>query len=123
MNQKIRFGDAERNDLALVRQVVLCRLANEPGWRAAENSDQGYRKYVDFAEHRHFLRFMELAETVLWELIGLGVILPGSGGGSSVTNFCLPSFRVTAYGQEVLRAGRIVPHDPDGFIAEVKNDR
>jgi hypothetical protein len=47
-----------------------------------------------------------------------GVIAPGIGLHSSGAN--LPFFSITDFGREVLLAGRAIPHDPDGYLAEIR---
>src|SRR5215469_4663858 len=103
MPEKIHFGDEENADLDLVRRIVLLRLRHAPVGTAESTAtfDSGYGEVVDFSSPSHAVRFLELADTVLWELVTLGVLLPGSGQGGNVANFNLPNYRVTDYGKLV----------------------
>src|SRR6266851_1072288 len=107
--EKIQLGNAEQNDLDLVRRLVLLRLREDKAWRQAESRAHfvvGFKQYVDFRSESDQERFFELADTVLWELVTLGVILPGMGGGPSPQAFNLPHFRITDYGQKIIEAER-----------------
>jgi hypothetical protein len=121
--EKINFGDSEQNDIELVRRLVLRRLREDKAWTQAESKSHyviGFEQYVDFTSEAHRERFFELADTVLWQLVTLGVILPGKGGGGWVEHFGLPYFRITDYGHEVIDAGRTSPHDPSGYLSELR---
>src|ERR1019366_6222482 len=117
---KIRFGDAGQNTISFVRQVVIQRLREDQGWNQAQAHPEpraGYATWVEFQSTRHYERFLELADTVLWELINLGVILPGSGSGGNPVNFNLPFFRLTDFGRKVVEAARYVPNDPVAYLS------
>jgi hypothetical protein len=117
---KVRFGDAEQNDISFVRQVVLHRFREDHGWNQAQahpDTRVGYATWVEFQSTRHYERFIELADTILWELITLGVILPGSGSGGNPANFNLPSFRLTDFGRKVVEAASYVPNDPGAYLS------
>src|SRR6266446_4463281 len=121
--EKILFGDSEQDDIGLVRRLVLLRLREDKAWRQAESKahyEIGFERYVDFTSEAHQERFFELADTVLWQLATLGVILPGKGGGPSAEQFNLPNFRITDYGHEVIDSGRTSPHDPSGYLSELR---
>ena len=45
-----------------------------------------------------------------------GVITPGK----DAPNPNLPWFRITDYGQKVLQAGSIIPHDPSGYLDNLR---
>ncbi len=70
-------------------------------------ADRG-REALDQRDER---RLLELT----WSLIVQGVIIPGS----NVDNHW-PWMRVTEYGRECLAAGEILPHDPDGYLRQLK---
>jgi len=53
---------------------------------------------------------------IIWELIVQGVIVPGMDS----ANPAWPFLRVTTYGQTVLKARGYVPHDPEGYLSEVR---
>lgn len=116
MEEKIRFDDAEFNNLELVRQLVMRRLRGDSSWSQMDYIGQGYDPYVTFPEYRHRQRFIVLANEVMWKFIIQGVITPGI----NASNPNLPFFRITDYGQQVLEADRFVPHDPAGYISEVR---
>jgi hypothetical protein len=52
----------------------------------------------------------------MWQLMIQGVITPGM----NESNLDLPHFRVTDYGHKVLEAERLLPHDPAGYIEELR---
>lgn len=115
MEQTVEFGDQDARNLELVREIVLRRLREDVHYQDMIN-DQNFEKYVKWSEQRHRARFMFLVREVMWDLLSQGVISPGLNN----ANPNLPLFHVTDYGREVLTAGRFVPHDPVGYIAEVK---
>ncbi len=53
-----------------------------------------------------------LLQEVLWELLVQGVLAPGKNS----LNLNLPFVHVTPYGAQCLEDGRILVHDPDGYI-------
>ena len=53
----------------------------------------------------------------MWQLVIQGVITPGL----NASNPNLPFFRITEYGSKALKEGRSGPHDPTGYIQEVKS--
>jgi len=115
----VTFGDTERDDLELVRNVVLQRLRddflkNQPPLQLDPIGD-GYSYYVTFPQFRNQARFLEFATEVMWELIVQGVVVPGGGGQIGQ----LPFFRISHYGQKVLESGGIFPYDPQGYIAKI----
>lgn len=116
MAEKLRFDDAEFNNLELVRQLVLRRLREDSTWNHFDYSGQGFDPYVAFPEHRHRQRFAVLANEVMWEFIIQGITTPGM----NAPNPNLPFFRITDYGRQVLAADRFVPHDPAGYITDVR---
>jgi hypothetical protein len=58
-----------------------------------------------------------LVYEVVWGLIIQGVLTPGK----DAPNPELPWFRITKYGEEVLKTERFLPHDPTGYLAELGN--
>jgi len=122
-NDKIIFGDAQRDDVNLVRQIVLQRLREEPEWSQADsiNTYEQFRRYrqrVDFTSDECEKRFLFLSEIVFWELVTMGMIVPGNGSGH---DWSFPNFRRTEYGKKVISAGRVIPHDPVGYLSEVRH--
>jgi hypothetical protein len=114
MEQPIEFGDADAHNLELVRQVVLHRLKEDTSFQ--NMNDFRFQKYVTSPEHRHRDRFSVLVREVMWELVAQGVISPGSDS----ANPDPPWFHVTEYGRKVLAAERFLPHDPGGYITDIK---
>lgn len=58
---------------------------------------------------------------ILHDLYREGVIVSGSGPDSSAA-MTWPSYRVTDYGHQVLSQKDYVPHDPDGYLAQLKEE-
>ena len=58
----------------------------------------------------------ERLREILWALIVQGVLIPGI----DASNASWPFLRVTEYGADVLREGRAIPHDPDGYLRELR---
>ena len=48
-----------------------------------------------------------------------GVIIWGNAFDRDTNAF--PNFSITSYGEKVLDANEIIPHDPDNYLAELKN--
>ncbi len=67
------------------------------------------RRRVESYERHDVLALQE----ILWELLIQGVLAPGKNS----LNLNLPFVHVTAYGAACLDDGRILVHDPDGYIA------
>lgn len=116
MEEKVVFDDSNFNNLELVRQVVLRRLREDSTWSHLDYGGDGFDRYVTFPHSRLKGRFAVLANEVMWELIIQGVITPGM----NPPNPTLPFFRITDYGQKVLAEERFVPHDPAGYISEIR---
>lgn len=53
---------------------------------------------------------------LIWELIIQGVLVPGMND----SNPAWPFIRVTSYGERVLSEGAIIPHDPDGYLLDLR---
>lgn len=117
---RIRFDDAKLNDIDLVRGVFLRRLREDRTWKQV-GDDTNLDQYVEFPSREHRVRFEELENQILWELISQGVLIPGNvwGGGTSEAN--LPWFRITDYGRRVIAAGKIIPHEPTSYLSELRN--
>ncbi len=112
------FRDTDRDNLEFVRQIVLTRLREDQSWSQFDYVwDQRDRPYVRFEGGGWVQnRFLELANEVMWQLIMQGVITPGM----NASNPNLPWFRITDYGKQVLAEQRFVPHDPAGYLKELK---
>lgn len=115
-----KFTKDDFDNLEMVRQIVLRRLKED-----RRNFNQFYQewdarteRYVTFDEPRAQVsgRFYMLLDEVLWQLIVQGVITPGK----DPSNPTFPWFRLTSHGKKVLEAERFIPHDPTGYLDEVK---
>jgi hypothetical protein len=120
MSGQIVFGDGQKDDINLVKEVFLQRLREDPSWSQVNEYDEGFGRYLSFPNATYQQQFSRLANEVFWELIGLGIVIPGSQFGGSTAGANLPHFRVTQYGKRVLAAGRPIPHDPEGYLKEVR---
>lgn len=112
----MKFGPDDSSNLELVRQIILRRLREDDSWSQFDYSGQGLDRYVEVHPALQS-RFRVLSNQVMWELIIQGVITPGRDS----ANPNLPWFRVTEYGEDVISADHYNPHDPTGFMAEVRS--
>jgi len=115
------FRESDQSNLELVRQIVLERLRNQPRWNQfdytwANNLGEPY--FVKFEKADLRKRFVVLANEVMWQFIVQGVIAVGL---EDANNLTLPWFHVTDYGRQVLEAERFIPHDPTGYVAELRS--
>ncbi|MDP9268861.1 MAG: hypothetical protein M3P27_11135 [Acidobacteriota bacterium] len=55
---------------------------------------------------------------IVWSLIVQGILIPGLND----SNQGWPFLRVTEYGRRCLQEDRILPHDPDGFLADFRSE-
>lgn len=109
------FGQADFNNLELVRQIVFYRLRTDANWHYFDYSWDRTDRFVRFGDNEIRSRFVVLANEVLWQLIIQGVITPGTDS----SNPSLPWFRITDYGQEVLKHDRFIPHDPTNYLNDL----
>jgi hypothetical protein len=115
---RIKFDDSRTDDIALVREILLRRLREDGSrWNQFGQLDPGFDRFLEFPSNTEKWQFDELLRQVIWEFIVSGVIAPGNGLHSGGAN--LPFFSITNFGHEVLSAGRAIPHDPDGYLAEI----
>jgi len=111
------FRQADWDNLELVRRIVLYRLQHDSNWyHFDEVWGEGASRFVEFEHPELRRRFVVLANEVMWQLLTQGVITAGFDS----ANLALPFFRVTDYGQKVLEAGRFIPHDPAGYLDELR---
>ena len=119
---KPRF-DAASPDLGLVRQVVLQRLARQPGWEQLEDDNaKSFEFYLDFDPPRanSWEVFGRCLADVFWQLVVEGILAPGKSlGGGYMQN--LPWFHRTRYGATVIAAGEYSPHDPIGYLSRLES--
>ena len=117
MSTKPIFRQSDYNNLELVRQIVFDRLKNDSKWSQFDNDwDQHSTPWVEFENHNIRRRFVVLAHEVMWQLIIQGVLTVGSDS----SNLNLPHFRITDYGHSVLEEERFIPHDPTGYLKDLK---
>lgn len=111
------FREEDRNNLEFVRQIILHRLKHDREWHQFDYSWTGFTgKYVDFERTQLRDRFLVLATEVMWQLVTQGIVAPGMNS----ANLTLPFFHITDYGKTVLETERFVPHDPTGYLKEVR---
>ena len=112
------FTQDDFDNLELVRQIVLRRLKDDSSWNQFDYQWDPRRtdQYVTFERPQLLNRFIVLVIEVMWQLIMQGVITPGK----DASNPALPWFRVTSYGKMVLEAERFIPHDPAGYLDDVR---
>jgi len=88
---KVTFGDADKDDLELVRNVVLERLKDDVSERRnslqVDPTGDGYRHYVTFRTYDNQARFLELSVEIIWELIVQGVMTTESRFSKQVVSF------------------------------------
>jgi hypothetical protein len=105
--------DAGKPDLSLLRQVILRRLRDQPGWnQLEEKAVTAYRPYLELSGAEEVLNRSVLK--VFYELVNEGVLSPGINCSNMMCHF--PWFQVTDYGRELLAARDYVPHDKVGYL-------
>jgi len=85
--------------------LEILKKTPQTHFHAIEND---LRKLVESYERHDVLTLQE----ILWELLVQGVLAPGKNS----LNLNLPFVHLTEYGSECLDDGRILAHDPDGYI-------
>jgi len=117
MDAKPVFRQSDWNNLELVRQIVLYRLKHDSDWNQFDYvwGERG-SSFVEFEYPQLRTRFVVWVNEVMWQLLIQGVITVGM----NVNNPTLPFFRITDYGQMVLEAERFIPHDPTGYLNELR---
>lgn len=112
---KIPF-DPARADPRAVRAILFERLRQRGGWRQLETHAQGFEPFIDYQGEGGADALLPHVCDAFWQLVNEGILHPGK----DPSNPNLPWFRVTAYGQVVLRADQYQPHDPDGYLARLR---
>ncbi len=109
----VPFTKNDLENLELVRSIVLHRLQKDKNYRqlSLQWIPQEVGDYVRFEPLSVRDRFLDLENEVLWQLIIQGVIIPGD----------LPWFRITDHGRKVLEAERPIPHDPAGYLDDIRD--
>ncbi len=117
MDTRPVFRESDRDNLELVRQIVLYRLKHDSDWNQFDYvwGERG-SSFVEFESGRLRGRFSVLANEVMWQLLIQGVITVGM----NASNPNLPFFRITDYGHKVLEGQRFIPHDPTGYLEELR---
>ena len=77
-----------------------------------------WRRYGDITEHSMPKTDREKVRQIVWEYILQGILTIGL----NETNPNFPFVRVTEYGNQVLLSGKILPHDPDGYLSYLKTE-
>jgi hypothetical protein len=98
-------------DKATLRSTVFGILRRTPQthFHAIEND---VRRELETYERHDVLVLQE----VLWELLVQGVLAPGKNS----LNLNLPFVHVTEYGAGCLEDGRILAHDPEGYVERLE---
>ena len=119
-------------DYSQIRRAALETLRRQPStqWRNFQHQFGQIAHELGFVEIRGALRRgdpnfanrvssattaqdKERLREVFWALLVEGVVIPGIND----ANPEWPFFKVTEYGQQVLDEGEIIPHDPEGYLA------
>ena len=118
MDTRPVFRESDWHNLELVRQIVLYRLKHDSEWNQFDYvwADRRTSSFVEFDQPQLRLRFLVLANEVMWQLLIQGLITVGM----NASNPNLPFFRITDYGQKVLEAGRFIPHDTTGYLEDLR---
>jgi hypothetical protein len=103
----LKRGTTSQSQILYVLRDVGTLRAQLSGERVDPHSPE---RHLDESEK---WRVQEL----VWMLIIQGVLMPGAGDGQSGW----PFLQVTEYGKKCLAADRLLPHDPDGFLDEFRN--
>ena len=118
--ERIKFDYKEPGGLEIVRLIVFERLRNDNSWKQFDVSGVGYDKYVEYIGDQIFGRekLNFLATEILWECMIQGIIAPGREKGGDF----LPWFHITEYGYKVLSTNEYLPHDPTGYLDNIKSE-
>lgn len=122
---KIRY-DPNNPDKTLLKQAVFARL--KQGWHQVESADfggeslcKGFEHAIEFTVEpgpwRH--RFLSDVYSMLWELVGEGIIRPGQEGHS--LNF--PFLAITEYGRRVIENQNAHPYEIERFLEQTGNGK
>lgn len=116
----VSFTKEDANNLELVRQIVLSRLKDDRHFNQLNDpwDSPSVDQFVKIESPADRNRFVFLTMEVIWQLIIQGVITPGL----NPPNPGLPWFRVTDYGRKVLEAEGPIPHDPTGYLDEIRRE-
>lgn len=105
-----------------LRRIVLDHLREQPEGEIGFNGDGFARskaKQLGLAySENDGVRVFE----ILHELYREGIIVSGNGNSGSSARMTWPFYRVTEYGWQALDERDYVPHDPDGYLKQIKED-
>jgi len=116
---KIQFNPSDPGGLELTRAIVLERLSKDNSWKQYDLTGSGFDPFVEYVgdDNRGRRRLTFLVQDVLWEFMIQGVIAPGL----NISNPNLPWFHLTEYGEKVLAAGGVIPHDASGYLEQFRS--
>lgn len=112
---KLTFDAREANAVEVVRQVFWNRLRVDSNFNQIRGQDGICAHYVEHARPRDESDFQRLVVDVFWELVGQGVVSPGTTTG----NPSPPFFHLTEHGKRVVQDPSFQPHDPPAFLAQL----
>src|SRR5216684_2534769 len=108
----------QKPDINAVRQIVLERLRRQLNWKALDHTGSGFQSYVEYEGAANPERLAFFALQVFWQLINEGIIAPGVSPQGDSAN--LPHFHITEYGKIALQSGSTNPHDPTGYLDNIR---
>ncbi|MFH1653362.1 MAG: hypothetical protein ABIE74_04825 [Pseudomonadota bacterium] len=103
-SEQLQFGN-------VLRGTALC--AQELGFIRCQFDDGS-----DFL-NREYRKESEFVLQIVWSLITQGLLMPGIPGNQ---NDSWPWLTITEYGSQCFQNGIVTPYDPDGYVANIKND-
>ena len=102
----------------VARQILLDWLRDHPSANQITYDGRQYAQYVEFVGCADFDELASQVAAAFWALLIEGIVVPGKGAQPSELN--LPWFRVTLHGKKVLASGAGHPHDPAGYLAQIR---
>jgi len=112
---KLSLDATAENAMDTVRQVFWGRLLVDSSFSQLNGKDGEFRNYVDYLVPRYEEDFQRMIVDVFWELVGQGVISPGTTTGNPAP----PFFHLTEYGKRCLREVEYNPHDPASYLKQL----
>jgi hypothetical protein len=112
---KIVFN-SRQPDLEALRRMMFERLRTDSHWKSFNGLGNDYSGYVDSDGHSSQQQLADFILQVFWQLVTEGVLAPGNGGQSPN----LPHFHITEYGRKVIQSGESNPHDPTGYVDQLR---
>jgi len=80
--------------------------------------DHQFDRFLEFPSNNEKRQFDDLLREIIWEFVVTGIITPGNG--LNYPQAGLPHFSISEFGRKVLAEERAIPHDPDGYLAEIR---